>query len=164
MADRRTRPDTGACRGNRSCSPGRLIVAFSMAGGLFAGGGLITGAEFLRPGVGYLVLGLVPPLFLTGAVAGFVFGAGLAYVAILGRPAGSFRLELRRGMLWALPGLAGAAVVTFWIAYPIVLASGGRRAWTAVAAGGWTVASSVFCWAVLEAWQAFRLLRARWAG
>jgi len=142
---------------------GRLIVAVTMAGGLVAGGGVVALIGYLRPESTHLLLGVVPPLFGLGVVAGFFHGAVLAY---LGRPLACTRQrywsQVRQGALWSLPGVAVAALIAFWTAYTSTLAGAGRTLWLLAVIAGWLTGAAVCVWATVEAARALLNVLRRW--
>lgn len=143
----------------------RVVVAATLAGALAGGGGIIAAIGFFRPDVTYMLLGLVPPLFVLGALFGFLHGAVLAW---LGRPRqlprGVYRRQLLGGFLWSFPGLVLAAVITFWVAYTTALLSAGRPGWIFSVILGWIAAAVTLFWAAAECLRAFRNAFARWPG
>lgn len=163
MAERtnRTEANLEPSIGSRLCL--RLVLAATMAGGLAGGGGVVAAIGFFRPDVTYMLLGLVPPLFALGAMAGFIHGAVLAW---LGRPAGlscgRYMRQLLAGFLWSFPGLVGAAVITFWVSYTTALLSAGRPGWIMSVVVGWIVASVILFWAAAECLRALRNTARRW--
>jgi hypothetical protein len=118
---------------------------------------------YLRPESTHLLLGVVPPLFGLGVVAGFFHGAVLAY---LGRPLActrhSYWSQLRQGALWSVPGVAVAALIAFWTAYTSTLASAGRTLWLLAVVGGWITGAVVCAWASVEASRALLNVLRRW--
>jgi hypothetical protein len=159
--EQRSGPSEGTPRGPGPC--GRLVVSVTMAGGLVGGGGVVALIGYLHPESTHLLLGVVPPLFGLGAVAGFFHGVVLAY---LGRPlACSSRIywsQVRRGALWSMPGVLVAGLIAFWTAYTSTLAGAGRTLWLLAVVGGWVTGAVVCAWASIEASRALLNVLRRW--
>lgn len=158
---RQSGPAEAAPAGPGPC--GRLIVAVTMAGGLVGGGGVVALVGYLRPESTHLLLGVVPPLFGLGVLAGFFHGAALAY---LGRPLGcsahSYWSMVRQGALWSIPGVAVAALIAFWTAYTTTLTGAGRPLWLVAVVVGWLTGAAVCVWASIEASRALLNVLRRW--
>ncbi|HSM36150.1 MAG TPA: hypothetical protein VK837_07130 [Longimicrobiales bacterium] len=143
-------------------TPARIVVAWTLAGGLVAGGLLVASVALVGGSSEHGSM-TVTPLFVLGALAGFVHGAVFGY---LGRYPHESRLDaLRsttRGLLVAVP----AAAVCWGLAIMIALspAFASSRRWDLLGASGlaWLAGIGVACWAAYEGWRRMRRVFARW--
>jgi len=141
---------------------GRVVVAWTLAGGVFAGGfalGALVLGGVVEPGFHLL---LAPVLFLGGALVGLGQGLGLA---LAGRAGGlAVRDALRRaglGVAAALPLMTLAWVVTAGITVGSTLRDQ-FRVDRLVVSGGAAVFGLALCgWAALEAFAQIRALYRR---
>jgi hypothetical protein len=149
-------------RGEAS-SCGRVVVSWTTAGGVAAGGLLLGLTALGSPEEAQELLPLAPVLFLLGAAAGLVHGGVLAYV---GRPAAvPGRAALARigiSVPVAIIALLVAWVAAAWISLTSAVLT--LHAWrTAVVTGlGWIAGTAVCCWAAVEGWHALERAFARW--
>lgn len=146
----------------------RLVVAWTIAGGI-AGGGVLIGMLALT--------GVVQPgVHLFAAQAVFLVGAlwGLFHALVLGalgRPEGmSFgRLSLHSfaGLLLAVPALVAGWIVTAGMTLSAALLTSWKLSWLVVAVGSWIAGLAWCVWAGMEGLPALgRAWRrvARWVG
>ena len=141
----------------------RVIVSWTLAGGIVAGGFLLALATWGSPATASAVVPTAPILFAMGAAAGLVHGTLLAY---LGRPDPARGRTPKETALLAAGGLllgAPVALVTAgWISLLATTAALQRpftrlMAWAAVGVG------ALFAlWAVTEGLRALRNALARW--
>lgn len=140
-----------------------VVVSWSAAGGITAGGLLVGFAALGSPEMAQALLPLTPALFLVGAAGGLVHGSVLAYV---GRPPHTSRVEALRaigtGVVLALPALVVAWVATAWISLTSAVLTLRTGATVALVVTGWAVGTAVCCWAALEGWRSFRCAFSRW--
>ncbi|MDH3269920.1 MAG: hypothetical protein OEN56_01230 [Gemmatimonadota bacterium] len=134
-------------------SVGRVVVSWTLAGGIL-GGGLLIGALALAglggPGLHLL---LAPALFLVGSTVGVVLGCVLA---LTGRGPDVSRGEALRGSLIG----AGVAILLLPLGWLIsssitvgtALQVEMRLSWLAVSLGGAGLGLLCCAWAVFEGW------------
>jgi len=145
-------------------SCGRVVVSWTVAGGV-AGGGILVGsltiAGYVSPGLQLLA---APVLFLLGSFLGAVHGTVLA---VAGRPEslGTGRAVKRAclGVLVAVPLLLPAWVVTAGISLTAALVGEWRFTWGMLSLGGWAFGLALCAWAAREGWTLLRCAFARWA-
>jgi energy-converting hydrogenase Eha subunit B len=142
----------------------RVTVAWAMAGGVAAGGFFVAAMNLTGRLSGSGVLLAAGGMFLIGAMAGFMAGALLGY---LGRPADVNADEGTRGLfmalLWAVPGLAAAFLVTGWIAATGVVLFAGNAVPVAFMVAAWLVGAAMVGGAFVEAAGALANIRTRLA-
>lgn len=141
----------------------RVVVSWSVAGGIAAGGLLIGATALGTPEMAQALLPLTPVLFLVGAVGGALHGSVLAF---LGRAehlsAGTAAKAVVVGLALSLPALVIAWVATAWISLTAAVLALQTWSGAALAATGWVVGTTACCWALMEGWQAFRCACSRW--
>lgn len=135
--------------------PGRAAVSSAMAGGVLGGGFLIAMLTMLERTSGHAILVTLVPLFLVGALYGFLQGG---VVGFLGRPEGMEAREalaaIGKAALYAVIGLAVAFVVSGWIAMTFVALYTGKLPALAIAVVGWVAGAAVVGWATREGTRA----------
>lgn len=135
--------------------PGRAAVSSAMAGGVLGGGFLLAVLTMLERTSGHAILVTLVPLFVVGAVYGFLQGGVVGY---LGRPEGMGSREalaaIGRAFLYSVIGLAVAFVVAGWIAMTFVALYTGRVPALAIAAAGWIAGAGMVGWASREGTRA----------
>ena len=143
---------------------GRLMVSWTMAGGIAAGGvllGVLALVGLVQPGV-HLFAAEV--LFLAGAVAGFFHALALG---ILGRPAcltfGGACWRSALAVVLCVPAVLVAWVVTAGMTSSAALLTSWKLSWLVLALASWGVGLSLCVWAGLEGWRAGQRALARWA-
>lgn len=147
--------------GFHASTPGRVLLAWTLAGGIVAGGFLVASVA-LAGGTSFGSLS-VTPLFVLGGLAGMVHGGALGY---LGRYPHESRVDAMRsaakGVLVALP----AAVMCWGLALIIALSPSFARSrrWDLLAASSfaWVAGIAVSLWAAYEGWRRMRRVFARW--
>lgn len=148
----------------RPGAPARLLLSWTMAGGI-AGGGVLIGA--------FALAGLVEPgahlfaaqaLFLVGAVGGLVHAAALG---IVGRPDGltiggvCWRLAIASPFV--IPAAALAGLITAGMMLSAALLTSWEVSWLVVALLSWAVGLALCAWAGIEGARAVRRFLSRWA-
>lgn len=141
---------------------GRLVLAFTMAGGVLLSGVLVATATFAGGSAG-AVFSTTLLLFIIGSVLGWVHAVVLGCAA---REQGCTRSRLMKrilaGGLWSLPALAIALLAAMGMAVsPIVLRVGGIGGVLA-AAVSWMVGGAICLWALAVGLEAFRSAAARY--
>jgi hypothetical protein len=143
---------------------GRVIVTWSVAGGLLTGGFLVAAMTLTGRLSGNALLMTAAVLYVAGAILGFGHGAVLGY---LGRPADvTARQALGRiGMaaLYAIPAVIIGFLAAGWIAMTSMALYLGRTLPLAGVAVGWTVGAVMVVAAALSGATALRNAYARWA-
>jgi len=143
-------------------SPGRILVSWSMGGGV-VGGGLLVAAMTLSNQLSSSALPeLSLLLFSLGAGAGIAHGGLLGYLC---RDPARTRVEvlgvLVRSLLWAIPGMVVSLAAAFWISLTAAVLRGPDLGVATV--GGiflaWVIGLSVCGWA---AWEGGRGMIAAW--
>jgi hypothetical protein len=142
---------------------GRVIVTWTVGGGLAAGGFLVAGMTLAgRLSANALLLSALI-LYGMGAVLGFVHGAALGY---FGRPAGVTTKDAlaRIGMsaLYAIPAVIVGFLAAGWIAMTSMALYLGRTLPLVGVAAGWLVGAVVVVVAAVAGLQALRNAYARW--
>jgi hypothetical protein len=134
---------------------GRLVIAFTMAGGLMGGGLLVATATFS----GSMTADALPSffLFVIGSVLGWVHAVLLGYT---GREAGTSRQNvvsrILAGGAWSVPALLLALMAALGMALSgIFVRTGGVFALVMVALS-WLVGTAICVWAVVVGFEAFR--------
>ncbi len=143
---------------------GRLLLSWTMAGGIGAGGVLIGGlalAGVVQPGVHLFA---AQALFVVGALAGLAHASALS---IAGRPecltVGGACWRSALAGLFCVPALAVAWVVTAGMTRSAGLLTSWDTSWLIVAVAAWAVGLALCVWAAVEGWQATRRVLSRWA-
>jgi hypothetical protein len=138
----------------------RVTVAWTMAGGVVAGGFVVAALTLAGRLSGNGLLLAAAGMFLLGAAAGFGVGALLGW---FGRPADVSREEATRGVfvaaLWAIPALAVAFLVTGWVAMTVVVLFAGKLLPALFAGAAWLAGVAMVFGAVAEAAAAVENLR-----
>lgn len=101
--------------------PGAILLSFMIAGGVLAGGFLVAYGTLTERLSGHGLLYTAGALYLMGSLIGFILGGALG---MFGRPVETaarkaFRDQLI-ALLYALPALFLAFVLTGWIAMTVV--------------------------------------------
>jgi hypothetical protein len=142
---------------------GRVIVTWTVAGGLLVGGFLVAAMTLAGKLSGSGLMLAAGSLYVIGGVLGFGHGAVLSF---FGRPADMTAREAlgRFGMaaLYAIPALIVGFLAAGWIAMSAVVLYIGRPLPMAGAAIGWLVGLSLVFAAVVNGWTALRNAYARW--
>jgi hypothetical protein len=143
---------------------GRVIVTWTVAGGLLVGGFLVAGMTLAGRLSGNALLMTAAVLYVMGAILGFSHGAVLGF---LGRPADMTMKQAlgRVGMaaLYAIPAVAVGFLAAGWIAMT-TLALYLDRPLPLVGVGlGWLAGALIVVWAAVNGQRALRNAYARWA-
>ncbi len=145
--------------------PGRVSVAWSLAGGVTAGGLLVTAVSLAGSLSASMASTVATILFVLGAAAGFVHGGLLGY---LGRDLSRSRAHAFRGVAFGLLLLLPSAPVvwlfTILLALSVASLGSGRFELQLGAVAGWMVGLSLCAWAAWEGWLALKVVWARWPG
>ena len=143
--------------------PGRVLVAWVMAGGVIAGGFIPGTASVLQRTSASVGLGAVALLFGLGAAAGLAHGGLLGYI---GRKAQQRRGDAIRslvlGAVVAVPCAAIAFLVATWISMSGMALSLDELNVQVGSAVGWAAGIALCAWAALDGWRAFRGAYERW--
>jgi len=143
---------------------GRLLLSWTMAGGI-AGGGVLIGALALvgavQPGVHLFA---AQALFVVGGVGGLIHASVLS---IAGRPdclsvGGACWRSTLAGLV-CIPALGVAWVVTAGMSRSAALLTSWEVSWLVVAVASWAAGLAFCVWAAVEGWQAVRRALSRWA-
>ena len=148
----------------RAGGGGRLLLSWTMAGGIAAGGVLVGGlalAGAIQPGVHLFA---AQALFVVGAGAGLVHASVLS---IVGRPecltvGGACWRSALAGLL-CVPAVGAAWVVTAGMTRSSGLLTSWDVSWLIVAVASWAVGLTLCAWAAVEGWRATRRVLSRWA-
>lgn len=142
---------------------GRTAVLGAMAGGIAVGGVLVATLTLSGRLSAHAIFLNATGLFILGALLGLIHGVALGLV---GRPAGvtlaDATRDMGRAVLYAVPGLAVAWLITIWVAMSLVAAYAGRTGPLVGVALGWVAAGMVMAAAAVHAWRAVRNGLARW--
>lgn len=143
--------------------PGRVQLAWTMAGGVLAGGLLMVLATVTNSMNSSLVLYSTSIFFLLGAVLGLVHGLALA---VVGRPLRATWSEtvssLGLATVAVIPGVVLAWVAAVFISLTPASLSLGRPLLFVAVALGWMAGLSICAWAVLEGYRALQNALVRW--
>lgn len=135
--------------------PGRAAVSSAMAGGVLTGGFLIATMTMAERLSGHAVLVTLIPLFLVGAIYGYLQGG---VIGVLGRPegmtAGQALRAVAKGSLYAVLGLAVTFIVAGWIALTFVALYTERTLAVTIAVAGWVAGIGILGWATREGTRA----------
>lgn len=142
---------------------GRLLLSWTMAGAVAAGGFFLGGTILLRSGPDSLPMFSVLLLTVLGAALGLLHAVLLAMV---GRPADVTPAQsvrrLAAGAVWAIPGLAAAGIVALWIAIGPQALTGTMTPGMLLAVPATVVGIAICLWAAIEGWGALRNALGRW--
>lgn len=143
--------------------PGRVSVAWTLAGGVTAGGLLVAAVTLSGSISANSAPSAATILFLLGAAAGFVHGGVLGY---LGRDLSRSRGHAARGVGFGLILLLPSVPVVWLFTLLLALSPAswisddfGLRAGAVL---GWMVATGVCAWAAWEGWNALTAALTRW--
>lgn len=142
--------------------PGRVVVSFTVAGGVLAGGFLVAAMTLAGKLSGNALLLTSGALYLMGAVLGFGHGAALGF---FGRGEVSRREvvgKLGMAALYTIPLLAIGFIVAGWIAMTSVALYVGKVPALIGAGAGWLVGLVILLSAVAYGWTALRNAYVRW--
>lgn len=142
---------------------GRVIVSWTVAGGLLAGGYLVAAMTLSGRLSGNALLMTAGALYVLGAALGFAHGVVLGF---LGRPADVTPKQAlgRIGMaaLYAIPAVTVGFLAAGWIAMSAVAAYLGRVLPLVGAGLGWVAGGVVVAMAVFHGFRALRNAYTRW--
>jgi hypothetical protein len=142
---------------------GRVVVSWTLGGGLAVGGFLVAGMTLAGKLSGSGLLLAAAALYAIGALLGFAHGAALGF---MGRPETVTAREAtgRIGMaaLYALPALIVGFLAAGWIAMTSVALYIGKPLPLVGAAVGWVVGLVILLVAAVSGVQALKNAYARW--
>jgi hypothetical protein len=142
---------------------GRLLVTWTVAGGLLVGGFLVAAMTLMGRLSGNALLMTASVLYVGGAALGFTHGAVLA---VLGRPAGmSVRQALSRvgvGALYAVPAATVGFLAAGWVAMTVMALYLGRVLPLLGVAAGWIIGAVIVLLALVIGSRALANAWARW--
>jgi len=142
--------------------PGRVLIAWVVAGGIVAGGFLPGTAAVLERTSASIGLGAVALLFVLGAAAGAVHGGLLGYI---GRGPVEKDLALRSlvvGAVVAIPSAGVAFLVASWASMSGMALTVAELHLQIGAAVSWALGIGVSVWAAIEGARAIRAAYERW--
>jgi hypothetical protein len=142
---------------------GRVVVSWTVAGGLAVGGFLVAGMSLAGRLSGSGLLLAAGALYVIGGMLGFVHGAALGF---FGRPAEVSAREalgkLGMAALYAVPALIVGFLAAGWIAMTSVAVYIGRPLPLVGAGVGWLVGLVLVLVAAVSGWEALQNAYARW--
>jgi hypothetical protein len=142
---------------------GRVLVSWTVAGGLLLGGFLLAGMTLAGRLSGNALLMTAGVLYVAGAVLGFAHGAVLGF---FGRPADMPAREAlgRIGMaaLYAVPAVTVGFLAAGWIAMTVLAVYLGRVAPLVGVGFGWLIGAMLVVTAAAYGVKALRNAYARW--
>jgi hypothetical protein len=142
---------------------GRVIVTWTVAGGVAVGGFLVAGMTLGGKLSGGGLMLAAASLYVIGGLLGFMHGAALAF---FGRPADMTPREAagRFGMatLYAIPALIVGFLATGWIAMSAVVLYIGKPLPLVLAGVGWVVGAGLVLAAAANGLTALQNAYARW--
>jgi hypothetical protein len=143
---------------------GRVIVTWTVAGGLLAGGFLVAGMTLAGRLSGNALLMTAAVLYVAGAVLGFAHGAALGF---FGRPTDMPAREAlgRVGLaaLYAIPAVAVGFLAAGWIAMTTLALYLGRTLPLVGVGAGWVAGAVLVLTAAAYGVKALRNAYGRWA-
>jgi len=143
--------------------PGRLEVAWAMAGGIVAGGPLVASIMLSGRASSSMLMTITTVLFVIGGALGLVHGAALGY---LGREAdctGPRAVQsLVLGVFVAVPALVLAWLIALWISLTAAAVSLRWWALLAIVAVGWLTGGVICFWGAWQGWRALGNMLERW--
>lgn len=141
----------------------RVVLSWTAAGGITAGGVLIGVAALGAPEMARSLLPLAPVLFVIGAAGGLLHGCILAF---LGRPPdaapGNVLTALAIAAVLSVPALVVAWVAAAWISLTFAALAIRTPSTILLVSVGWLVGAAVCYWAAVEGVRAFRCAFSRW--
>lgn len=142
---------------------GRTAVSWAMAGGVVLGGLAVAIGTLIGKMSAQSLLLTSTGLFIVGALLGFVHGAVLGFV---GRAEEVTKREalhrLTLAVVYAIPGLAVAWLVSNWIAMTVIAQYAGRVLPMVGVGAGWLAGFGIVLWAGVQGWTALKSGFARW--
>lgn len=160
------RPDTSRSSDRflvEATRAGRVALAWAMAGGVLAGGLLVTSVTLAGRMSSSIAISSSTILFLLGAGAGFVHGGLLGY---LGRGLQCPGSDCLRGLavaaLLAVPAGAAAWLLSMYVSLTAASIATGDVALMVPVIAAWIGCSILFAWAAWEGWRALRNTFRRW--
>jgi hypothetical protein len=142
---------------------GRVVVSWTVAGGVAVGGFLVAGMTLAGKLSGSGLMLAAASLYVIGGLLGFTHGAVLGF---LGRPADVTAREavgrLAMAALYAIPALIVGFLAAGWIAMTSVALYIDRPLPLVGAAVGWLIGAVLVLYAALSGWEALRNAYARW--
>lgn len=142
---------------------GRVAVTWAATGGILLGGVLVALMTMSGRLSGFGLFMTVSGLFVIGAVLGLAHGMVLGF---FGRPDGTDRRramnDLGLAVLYAIPALAVAWLVTIWIGMTMPAVMLGRALALAGVGLAWIAGVAFIANAAVLGWQAARNAYARW--
>jgi hypothetical protein len=143
---------------------GRVIVTWTVGGGLAVGGFLVAAMTLAGQLSGAALLMTAGGLYIIGALLGWAHGAALGF---LGRPADMTAREalgkLGMGTVYALPAMTVGFLAAGWIAMTTVALYLGKPLPMIGVAAGWLVGVAVLLGAMVNGAVALENAYARWA-
>lgn len=143
--------------------PGRLEVAWAMAGGIMAGGPLVASIMLSGRASSSMLMTITSVLFVIGGGLGLLHGAVLGY---LGRDQGCSGhravQSLVMGVFVAVPALLLAWLIALWIGLTAAALSLHWYALLGIVAVGWVLAGVICCWGAWQGWLAMGNMLERW--
>lgn len=142
---------------------GRTAVLWGMAGGIAVGGVLVAGMTLAGRLSGNAIFATSTALFIVGAMLGLIHGGVLGFA---GRPAETSgnvaARQLALSLLYAIPGLAVAWLVSVWVALTLIAAYANSAGAFAGVAVGWVAAAAILSAAAIHGLRALTNAYARW--
>jgi hypothetical protein len=144
-------------------SPGRMAVAWAVAGGILVGGFLVAAMTLTGQLSGHALLLTCTGLFVVGATLGFLHGAVLGW---LGRPSEMTRRSalgaLAMSVVYTVPALLVAWLVAGWIGMTSVALYAGRVPGLVGCGVAWMIGLGLLVVAAEQGWVALRGAYAGW--
>lgn len=142
---------------------GRVIVTWTVGGGLAVGGFLVAAMTLAGQLSGAALLMTAGGLYVIGALLGWLHGAALGF---FGRPADMTAREalsrLAMGTVYALPAMTVGFLAAGWIAMTTVALYLGKTLPMVGVAAGWLVGLAILVVAAVNGVLALRNAYARW--
>jgi len=142
---------------------GRTAVLWAMAGGIAVGGVLVAAMTLAGRLSGNAIFATSTALFIVGAMLGLIHGGVLGF---FGRPsetsANLAARHLALSILYAIPGLAVAWLISVWVALTLIAAYSASVGALVGVVAGWIGAAVVLSAAAIHGLRAMRNAYARW--
>jgi hypothetical protein len=143
--------------------PGRLEVAWAMAGGIVAGGPLVASIMLSGRASSSMLMTITSVLFVIGGALGLVHGAVLGYLGREQDCSGHRAVQsLVMGVFVAVPALLLAWFIALWIGLTAAALSLRWYALLAIVAVGWVTGGVICFWGAWQGWRALGNMLERW--
>lgn len=142
---------------------GRVVVSWTIGGGMAVGGFLVAGMTLAGKLSGSGLLLAAGALYVIGGLLGFAHGAALGFFGRPdGMPAQAAMGKIGMAALYSLPAMIVGFLAAGWVAMTSTALYIGKPLPLAGVAVGWLVGAVLLLVAGLSGWEALRNAYARW--